>query len=137
MIKVFENEFKKEFGVKPNKNNIIQCLIERWNKNINTKYGVCVYFNDIPIDVYKYYGLFINETQNEIGKLYLSIVAQDKLWWDMYMVGMKRKDKKSMIDKLKIIIFIICLLIVIISSLVAVYKLIHKRKEVLNQFITT
>ena len=128
VIKVFENEFKKEFGVKPNKNNIIQCLIERWNKNINSKFGVCIYFNDISIDVYKHYNLFMNETQNEIGKMYLSIVGQNKLWWEMYMTGMKRKEKKSIIDKFKTIIFIICLLIAIVSSLVVVYILIHNRK---------
>ena len=127
-IKVFETEFKKEFGVKPNKNNIIQCLTERWNKNINSKSGVCVYFNDIPIDIYHHYDIFIDETQNEIGKIYLSIVGQYKLWWNMYMTGMKRKEKKTMIDKLKTIIFIICLLIVIISSLVVIYNLIHNRK---------
>lgn len=137
VIKVFENEFKKEFGIKPSKNNIIQCLTERWNKNINLKSGVCIYFNDIPIDVYKYYNLFINETQNEIGKTYLSIVGQNRLWWDMYMVGMKRKDKKSMIDKLKTIVFIICLLIIIISSLVVAYNLIHNQKEMSNQIISS
>ena len=137
VIKVFENEFKKEFGTKPSKNNIIQCLTERWNKNINLKSGVCIYFNDIPIDVYKYYNLFINETQNEIGKTYLSIVGQNRLWWDMYMVGMKRKDKKSMIDKLKTIVFIICLLIIIISSLVVAYNLIYNQKEMSNQIISS
>lgn len=92
MINVFNKEFFKRFHTKPTKNNIIELIRKNYVSCVNAKEGVFIYFNDVPVDVYNSFGLFNDESNNEIGKLFfVRILGLSSEWLNNYMVGYKRK----------------------------------------------
>ena len=92
MVNVFSKEFEKEFGVKPNSKNIVELICKRYNDNVRKSVGGCVYFHDIPVDVYNEYGLFNDEKYNCIGKLYWCNVLGMEWIYNKYYLCKSNKE---------------------------------------------
>ena len=89
---VQEIEFDDNDEIKLTEYNIKRCIKYRHDFD-NRKSNV--YFNDVPIDVYHHYGIFKNETVNDIGKLYCMVVWGD-LWYKAWILQFNHtiiKDK--------------------------------------------
>jgi len=98
LLSVFVKEFTRHFHTKPTKNNVIDLINKNYKSCIANKEGVFVYFNDVPVDVYNAFGLYLDEPINEIGKLFFdkTLKLTDE-WINNYKVGYKRLPPQSLI----------------------------------------
>ena len=86
VIDMFTESFVKAFNTKPKTENIISLIRKGYDQNIHQRTGSYIYFHDVPIDVYNSFGLFVDESYNEIGKLFwCRVLGLDNVWKRNYI----------------------------------------------------
>ena len=92
--KVYEKVFISTFGTKPNRNNIVSSM-QRVKLINEKKKGPVYYMYDVPVDVYKSYGLFEDMKSGQIGKAFFTLIGEPEVWEKYYNVGYKREMKSA------------------------------------------
>ena len=95
-IAVFENSFRHEFEIPPKVKLTGELILEKikTRRDNNKDVVPLVFFNDVPLEIYQHYGLFMNETVNDIGMLFCKII-----WGELLYKAWKKLFRHDMIDE--------------------------------------
>ena len=136
LVSVFESKFKKVFGVSPKHDNVLVKIKEGYEKAMKRRNSLNVYFDDVPVDMFIHYGWFGDEVVNNIGRLFWSIVGDEKKYEKNYLKSfvelegvrfeknylksVSNKDEKELFTSLNVnwVLTFVCFFIIIICLVV-------------------
>lgn len=96
VMNIFVNAFDDCFKTKPKTENVVALIRRGYEQNIRLRSGSCVYFHDVPVDVYNALGLFNDEQHNEIGKLFwCRVLGLDATWKRNYTLQPLRSNETT------------------------------------------
>ena len=95
-ITAFENSFRSEFKIPPDMELTGELILEniKMRRDNNKAIIPLVFFNDVPLEIYQHYGLFMNETVNDIGMLFCKII-----WGNLWYKAWKKLFRHGMVDE--------------------------------------